>query len=114
MDRRVEVARGGDLRPESVQYVAISYADEQWGGLDKMLAYLARLGRRPYERELLVTLGDVYFDQTRFAEALRVYAIVQERYPSDAEAPAVQEKIVIAHERSRDFEAAAAARNLLT
>jgi cellulose synthase operon protein C len=106
--------RGGDLRAESVQYIAISYADEQWGGTDKLVAYLDGLGERPYAREVLAALGDVYFDQTRFADSLRTLKIVQERFPDHPEAPVVQEKIITADERNRDFEAAASERELMT
>ncbi len=106
--------KGGDLRNESIQYVAISYADEQWGGTDKLIGYLDGKGDVPYARDLIVALGDVYFDQTRFADAVRAYRIAQERYPNDSEAPVVQDKIVQALERSRDFEGAAVERNLLT
>lgn len=106
--------RGRDLRPESIQYMAISYADEAWGGMDKLLLYFQEIGPRRYEREVLTALGDVYFDQTRFKDAVAAYRVVQERFPDDGDAPAVQEKIVTAFERDRDFEAAALARAVLT
>jgi cellulose synthase operon protein C len=105
--------RGGELRKESVQYIAISYADENWGSLQKAVDYLAAKGHPPYEREILVMLGDVYFDQTRFDEAIRAYQVVQQRFPEDLEAPQVQEKIVTAYERNRNFEGAADARHVL-
>jgi len=106
--------RGGDLRVESIQYIAICYAEEQWGGSEKLRAYLDGLGERPYARDVLLALGDVYFDQTRFTDAIATYTLVQERFPLDPQAPAVQEKLVLAYERGRDFESAATAREVLT
>ncbi|MEZ4272873.1 MAG: hypothetical protein R3C68_16005 [Myxococcota bacterium] len=75
---------------------------------------LNKLGNRPYEREILVALGDVYFDQTSFDEAIRVYGIVQQRSPNDVDAPKVQKKMITAYERNRNFDAAAQAREFLT
>lgn len=106
--------RGGDLRGESIQYIAISYADETWGGLDKLLAQLQSIGGRPYDRELVKALGDVYFDQTRFADAVRAYETVQARFPDHPHAPEVQDKIITALERDRNFDAAAKKREELT
>lgn len=106
--------RGGDLRKESIQYIAISYAEEGWGSSDKMVAYFDAKGEQPYSREVFVALGDVYFDQTRYPDAVRMYQLVQERYPLHAEAPDVQEKIITAHERDRDFQAASQERDRLT
>lgn len=106
--------RGADLRKESVQYIAISFADEAWGSTQKLLDYFDQREERSYVREVLAALGDVYFDQTRFTEAVQAYNLVQQRFPLDAEGPEVQQKIVTALERQRDFEGAAAARDLLT
>ncbi|MEK7705858.1 MAG: tetratricopeptide repeat protein, partial [Myxococcota bacterium] len=106
--------RGGDLRAESLQYIAICYADEQWGSLEKLETYLAKMGERAYSHDLMLALGDVYFDQTRYEPAIAAYRLVQQRYPGAPDAPQTQEKIVTAHERNRDFAGAADARAQLT
>lgn len=106
--------RAADLRSESIQYIAISYADENWGGLDKAMAYFQSIGGRPYEHDVYRALGDVYFDQTRFADAIRTYELVLQRYPNDRSGPDVQDKIIVAYERDRNFEAATAARDRMT
>jgi tetratricopeptide (TPR) repeat protein len=111
--RAAGAERGGDLRKESVLYIAISYADERWGGLAKLRAYLGRLGARPFERELLLALAEVYFDQTRFGDAVATFRVVQQRFPAHPEAPAVEQRLVDAIERTRDFEAAARERDVL-
>ena len=106
--------RGVDLRQEAVQYVAICFAEEQWGGIDRATNFFAAGPKRPYEREVLRALGDVFFDQTRFGEAVRILSLVQQRWPHDPEAPETQQKIITALERDRNFSEAAQARELLT
>lgn len=106
--------RGGELRGESIQYIAISYADESWGSTEKMLRHFESIGGRPYEREVFIALGDVYLDQTRFQNSVEVYNLVQQRFPLHPDAPLVQEKIITAHERDRNFEGAALARREFT
>lgn len=102
--------RGRALRPESIQYIAISYADEEWGGTDKMAAYFKSIDGRPYERDVWIALGDVYFDQTRYQDSVAVYQRIQDRYPDHPGAPDIQEKMITAYERDRNFEGAAVAR----
>ncbi|HYO53806.1 tetratricopeptide repeat protein [Archangium sp.] len=94
-------AGGGDLRTEALQYTAISFADENWGGLDKARAYFARIGPRPYEPEVYRRLGDVYFDQTQHEAAIAAYKRVLEKDPLSPDAPQLQQKIVQAYERDR-------------
>lgn len=104
---------GSDLRQEALQYMAISFAEERWGGLDKAKQYFSTIGGRPWEYEFFVMLGDVYFDQTKYPEAVAVFDVALERGPNRADAPKVQDKIVQAYERVRDFENAAKARERL-
>ena len=98
---RSDEASGGDLRTEALQYTAISFADEQWGGLDKIQAFFAKLGSRPYEAEVYRRLGDVYFDQTNHEAAITAYRLVLEKQPLAPDAPKLQQKIVQAYERDR-------------
>ncbi|WNG49611.1 tetratricopeptide repeat protein [Archangium minus] len=92
---------GGDLRTEALQYTAISFADEQWGGLDKARAYFAKIGPRPYEPEVYRRLGDVYFDQTNHEAAIAAWRLVLDKEPLAPDAPLLQQKIVQAYERDR-------------
>ncbi len=102
--------RGRELRPESTRYIAISFADEDWGSTDKLLRYFKDIGGRPYERDVLIELANVYFDQTRYHDSEAVLRIVQERFPNHVEAPMAQQKLIESLERNREFEGAAAAR----
>nr|ADI21625.1 hypothetical protein [uncultured myxobacterium HF0130_06F04] len=104
--------RGGDLLKEAIQYIAITYSEENWGGLDKLVAFLDDMGERPYSRDVINALASIYFDQTLFDKAMPALKLVQERYPLHPDAPKVQEQIITAYERNRDFESAAKERDL--
>jgi tetratricopeptide (TPR) repeat protein len=105
---RGDEAGGGELRNEALQYTAISFADETWGGLDKAQAFFARIGPRPYEAEVYRRLGDVYFDQTSHEAAITAYRLVLQKDPLAPDAPQVQQKIVQAYQRDRKLTEATA------
>lgn len=92
---------GGDLHEESLQYVAISLADEKWGGMEKARALFAARGPRAYEADLYRRLGNVWFDQTSHASAIEAYRLVLEKDPLAKDAPQIQQRIVQAYERDR-------------
>jgi TolA-binding protein len=96
-----EEAGGGDLREEALQYVAVSLADENWGGLRKALELFAQRGPRPYEGEIYRRLGNIYFDQTNHPAAIEAYRLVLQKEPLADDAPQIQQKIVQAYERDR-------------
>jgi TolA-binding protein len=104
---------GGDVWPEAVQYTAISFADERWGGVERARAFYAALGGRPYEAEVYMRLGDVYYDETKHAQAVAAYKLVLARDPLSADAPKVQARIVQAWSRDRQFDKEAEEREVL-
>jgi cellulose synthase operon protein C len=103
----------GDVWPESIQYTAISFADERWGGVEKARAFFASIGGRPYEGEIYAHLGDVYFEETKYGQAVAAYKAVLEQDPLSAEAPKIQAKIVLCWSRDRQFDKEAAEREAL-
>ncbi len=96
-----DAAAGGDLREEALQYVAISLADDSWGGLARADALFAQRGPRPYEGEVYQRLGNVYFDQTKHTAAVEAYRRVLLKDPGSRDAPRIQQRIVQAYERDR-------------
>jgi tetratricopeptide (TPR) repeat protein len=58
-------------------------------------------------------LGDIYFDQTKYNEAIAVYKEVLAKWPHFADAPKIQDRIVRAYERDRNMVMAAKERELL-
>ncbi|RKG81110.1 hypothetical protein D7W82_28470 [Corallococcus sp. CA049B] len=91
----------GDLRSEALQYIALSLADESWGGVAKARDLFAKRGGRPYEPEVYRRLGHVYFDQLRNPEAIAAYQQVLATDPLTTDAPRLQQRIVQAYERDR-------------
>ncbi|MFP2933346.1 tetratricopeptide repeat protein, partial [Pyxidicoccus sp. 3LG] len=91
----------GDLRAEALQYVAISLADETWGGMPKAQALFAQRGPRPYEAEVYRRLGNVYFDQTKYPAAIEAYRLALQKDPLAPDAPQLQQRIVQAFSGDR-------------
>lgn len=113
---------GADLRPEAVQYLAISFSEPDWDGdtlpdpetgLQRARKHYEGRENEPHVREVYQRLGDLYFDTTKYVEAIEVYKKVLEEWPFDPEAPQIQDKIVRAYERDRNMVAAAQEREAL-
>lgn len=104
---------GGDVWPEAIQYTAISFADEAWGGVERAKAFFAASGGKPYEAEVFARLGDVYFDETKYGKAVEAYKQVLALAPMAPDAPKIQAKIVLAWSRDRQFDREARERELL-
>ena len=113
---------GSDLRPEAVQYLGVSFAEPDWDGdtlpdpitgLQRALDfYKGREGER-HVREVFQRLGDIYFDQTKYADAIAVYKTLLQKWPYYVDAPKVQDRIVHAYEKDRNLVAAAKEREAL-
>lgn len=121
---------GGDLRSEALQYTAISFADDGWGGsetvryadgttaerflgVEKLGKYLQSIGGRSFEWELFRKLGDVLYDSSKNVAAVEAYREVLKRQPLAPDAPKVQERIVQAFGREGRLSEAFAERTIL-
>ncbi|MEO1232309.1 MAG: tetratricopeptide repeat protein, partial [Myxococcota bacterium] len=104
---------GSELRAEAIQYVAISLADELWGGFNKAQAKLTPIENETFTQELWKRYGEVLFEQTRYQDAIQVLAYTTDRYPDAPGNPEAQAQIVQAYEQLRDFDGATAAREAL-
>ncbi len=104
---------GSELRSEAIQYIAISLADETWGGMARAKQKLGAIEGEPFTQELWVRYGDVLFEQTQYGRAVEALTYAVERYPNAPGNPKAQSQIVKAHEQLRDFEAATRAREVL-
>ncbi len=113
---------GSDLRPEAVQYLGISFSEPDWDGdtlpdketgLERVQAFYRGRENEPHVKEVFQRLGDMYFDMTKYDEAVAVYKVILQKWPYFAEAPTLQEKIIKALERSRNLVAAAKEREVL-
>ncbi len=94
---------GGDLREEAIQYAAASFADDQWGSVEKAKEILADRGHPAYEFDVLKRLGEILYDITRYPEAVETLKYVLARYPEHRDAPVIQDRIVRAWTRDRSL-----------
>jgi TolA-binding protein len=110
---------GSEMRPEAIQYLGISFAEDDWNddqqpdaerGIDRLQNPEMLPQDRPYTSEVYFQTGDTYFDLARYADAIAVYELALRRWPIALEAPRVVERIAQAHERNREFEDAIIAR----
>ena len=107
--------KGADLRDETLQYMALCFADEKWGGITKVVKFLTTKNWPPYSDDVLAALGDIYFDQTRFALSIKVFHLALQKKPTTEKAPSIQEKIIAALEKDGKLDDAAKERfNLIT
>ncbi|HZL17683.1 MAG TPA: tetratricopeptide repeat protein [Polyangia bacterium] len=113
---------GSDLRPEAIQYLGVSFAEPDWdgdgipdpiAGLQRALDFYKGRENEPHVREVFQRLGDIYFDQTKYADAINVYKTLLAKWPYYIDAPKVQDRIVHAYEKDRNLAAAAVAREAL-
>lgn len=113
---------GSDLRPEAVQYLGISFGEPDWdgdtvpdavSGLQRAQEFYKGRENEPHVKEVFQRLGDIYFDQTKYVEAIAVYKVILSKWPTFSEAPEIQEKVVRAHERDRNLIMASKERELL-
>ena len=59
--------------------------------------------KEPHVREVFQRLGDIYFDQTKYEEAIAVYKALLSKWPYYSDAPRVQDRIVHAYEKDRNL-----------
>ncbi len=78
-----------------------------------MQAFYKGRENETHVKEVFQRLGDMYFDMTKYDEAVAVYKVILQKWPYFAEAPTLQEKIIKALERSRNLVAAAKEREVL-
>ncbi|HUB09230.1 MAG TPA: tetratricopeptide repeat protein [Myxococcales bacterium] len=118
LDYYLQKSRGaaeklGDMQNEALQYTAICFSDDKWGGVDKAESYFRSLGGRPYERDVYKRLGDIYYDETHTDLAVAAFKLALARAPLAPDAPLIQAKIVQAYARDRAFDKQTAERERL-
>ncbi len=123
-DARTEAGQkvGSDLRPEAVQYLGVSFAEADWdgdtlpdpvNGLQRAMEFYKGREKEKHVREVFQRLGDIYFDQTKYQDAIAVYKSLLSKWPYYSDAPRVQDRIVHAYEKDRNLVAAAKEREQL-
>lgn len=106
---------GSEMRPESIQYLGISFAEEDWdgdtlpdaeSGLQRIDKFYAGRDKEKHVYEVYRRLADIYFNTTKYTESVKVFKAMLQRWPYREENPEVQDKVIVALERERRFEEA--------
>ena len=116
---------GAVLRPESIEYLAISIAEEDWdldgvkdAEADPKNSVLARAARYldpkfPRSYEVYRELGEILNVQTKYKDAVAVWRKTLEMFPYNENNPKVESQIIEALKADRDFDSAIAEREKL-
>ena len=108
------------MRPESIQYLAISFAEPDWDGDGKpdgasgkrrIERFYKGRHRQRHVAQVFRRMGQIYFDTTRYDEAVAIFRTVLKRWPELAHAPEVHEKLISALSQLQRHAAAASARD---
>ena len=102
------IDRGQNLRKEAVQYVAISFADDDWGSADKAIAYFGNMEAPLFEIDVFTQLGTYFDENNKYGEAEKVYKHLLSRYPNHGNSPKIHNSLIAIYNKARDFEKAAA------
>jgi len=93
-----EVSRT-ELRKEAMEYLAISFAEQEWqgSGVENAKAFLKGRGGRKYDGEFFRKLGEVFFIDGAFEKCIAAYREAIKRYPLDKGNPKLMSAIVDAY-----------------
>ena len=113
-----------EMRPESIKYIAISFADDHWSGagVGKLIEFFKGRKNPPYEKEVFLEMGDLLYQtpglvlegKSNYSAAVDAYRHYLALDPYSPQAPLIQEKIINSYLLGeKDNEAAARERMLL-
>ncbi len=117
---------GSELRPEAIQYLGIVFAYDDWNeneivdsdegersGLDRIQDPQLLPQDASYTADVYYKLGDVYFDEAKYAEAIAVWELAIGRWPLHRRAPEITNEIARAYQRANMTREAVVARSRL-
>jgi len=127
-DAERETGRAGsELRPEAVEYLGIAFAYDDWNenqvsdrfeggrtGIERIQDPDLLPQDRPWTPEVYFQLGQVYFDEAKYPEAIAAWRLALATWPNHQRAPEILNEIAVAHQMHNEFEEAIAARGELT
>jgi TolA-binding protein len=113
---------GSDLRREAVQYLGIAFAYDDWNentvpdhlegdqtGIQRIQDTRLLAQDRNWTSEIYFELGQVYFEETKYAEAIAVWELALQRWPQHFRAPQITANIARAYQRRQEMDRALAA-----
>ena len=102
------VDKGQNLRKEAIQYIAISFADDEWGSADKAIAYFSGIKAESFEIDVFEQLGGYFDENNKYTEAEKVYRYIIGRYPYYENTPTLHNSLIKLCNKAREFDKAAA------
>ncbi|MGB3049374.1 MAG: tetratricopeptide repeat protein [Polyangiales bacterium] len=127
-DTRQETGKAGsELRPEAIEYLGIAFAYDDWNenqvpdpvegkptGIERIQEPSLLPQQRPWTPEVYFQLGQVYFDEAKYPEAIAAWRMAISKWPNHHRTPAILNQIATAHQMHNQFENAIVARSELT
>ena len=110
---------GGDMRPESIQYLAVCFTEEDWDGdgnadtrraMGRLEKFYARRRDEKHVFEVYRRVADTLLDVARDKEATRLYRLALGRWPLHPQNPLLQDQLITALSRQQRFDEALLAR----
>jgi TolA-binding protein len=108
---------GTELRPEAIQYLAITFAYDDWNenqtpdptegqptGFLRIQDPQLLPQDRPWTEEVYMQLGQVYFDEAKYVQAIEVWKYLLGKWPRSPRIPEVTNLIARAYARNNDQE----------
>jgi TolA-binding protein len=93
----LETGKVSSMRPEAVEYLAISYADiaDRQGkpAVDIATAHLKRVGERKWQHDVVERLAEILLVQAKFEASIETFRYLQTRWPLDPNNPVYQDRI---------------------
>ncbi|MFO0693292.1 MAG: tetratricopeptide repeat protein [Polyangiales bacterium] len=122
-DERARTGRAGsDLRPEAIQYLGISFEYDDWNenqvpdvqesmpsGFQRIQDSSLLPQDRAWTPEVYFQLGQTFYDDAKYPEAIEVWEYAVRRWPSHERVPEIVNQIALANrqhnQREQEFEA---------
>ncbi len=127
-DARSETGKAGsELRPEAIEYLGIAFAYDDWNenqvsdpiegnptGIERIQDASLIPQDRAWTPEIYFQLGQVYFDEAKYTEAIAAWRLAITNWPNHHRTPEILNDIAVAHQMHNEFEDAIVARSELT
>jgi tetratricopeptide (TPR) repeat protein len=118
---------GSELRPEAIEYLGIAFAYDDWNenqipdpaegrstGLQRVQDPNLLPQRRSWTPDVYFQLGQVYFDEAKYPEAVATWRLAISKWPQHQRVPEILNEIAVAHQMHNEFDEAIATRTELT
>ncbi len=127
-DTRNETGKAGsELRPEAIEYLGIAFAYDDWNenqvadpnegqptGIERIQDPALLPQNAPWTPEVYFQLGQVYFDEAKYPDAIAAWRLAITKWPNNRRTPEILSDIANAYQMHNEFENAILARSELT